>query len=256
MRALPRAVRAARRVAREGRGAAAGAGGGADVARVSWSARCTARPTALSTAGRHVGDSASGGAGARDRRGGPGQAARDGRVLRVADPTPLAGLRPGAAAAAIAGCLAIGGGATYCAEQGVNPIRGRDRFRVARARTQAARRPAASIDARAQRHSRRPRRRRHRRPRRPSRRRRRRSRNPQRRQRRRRRRSRRAATRPRHRRPQAEYEPIGQSASAAPAPPSTSAAAPTQGPRRLRRAVRGSSTAHEPHHPTGGKSCL
>ena len=43
---------------------------------------------------------------------------------RVVDPTPLAGLRPGAAAAAIAGCLAIGGGATYCAQQGVDPIGG------------------------------------------------------------------------------------------------------------------------------------
>jgi hypothetical protein len=43
---------------------------------------------------------------------------------RVVDPTPLAGLRPGAAAAAIAGCLAVGGGATYCAQQGVDPIGG------------------------------------------------------------------------------------------------------------------------------------
>ena len=43
---------------------------------------------------------------------------------RVVDPTPLAGLRPGAAAAAIAGCLAVGGGATYCAQKGVDPIGG------------------------------------------------------------------------------------------------------------------------------------
>ena len=43
---------------------------------------------------------------------------------RVVDPTPLAGVRPGAAAAAVAGCLAIGGGATYCAQQGVDPIAG------------------------------------------------------------------------------------------------------------------------------------
>ena len=42
---------------------------------------------------------------------------------RVVDPTPLAGVRPGAAAAALAGCLAIGGGATYCVEQGMDPMR-------------------------------------------------------------------------------------------------------------------------------------
>ena len=42
---------------------------------------------------------------------------------RVVDPTPLAGVRPGAAAAALAGCLAIGGGATYCVEQGMSPMR-------------------------------------------------------------------------------------------------------------------------------------
>jgi hypothetical protein len=41
---------------------------------------------------------------------------------RVVDPTPLAGVRPGAAAAALASCLAIGG-ATYCADQGINPAR-------------------------------------------------------------------------------------------------------------------------------------
>jgi RNA polymerase sigma factor (sigma-70 family) len=40
---------------------------------------------------------------------------------RAVDPTPLAGVRPGAAAAALASCLAIGGGATYCVEQGINP---------------------------------------------------------------------------------------------------------------------------------------
>jgi RNA polymerase sigma factor (sigma-70 family) len=38
------------------------------------------------------------------------------------DPTPLAGVRPGAVAAVVVGCLAIGGGATYCAQQGVNPL--------------------------------------------------------------------------------------------------------------------------------------
>lgn len=38
------------------------------------------------------------------------------------DPTPLAGVRPGAVAAVLVGCLAIGGGATYCAQQGVDPL--------------------------------------------------------------------------------------------------------------------------------------
>lgn len=41
---------------------------------------------------------------------------------RTVDPTPLAGARPGAVAAAVAGCLAIGGGATYCVDQGMGPI--------------------------------------------------------------------------------------------------------------------------------------
>lgn len=39
------------------------------------------------------------------------------------DPTPLAGVRPGAVAAVVVGCLAIGGGATYCAQQGVDPLK-------------------------------------------------------------------------------------------------------------------------------------
>ena len=43
---------------------------------------------------------------------------------RAVDPTPLAGVRPGAAAAAISGCLAIGGGTTYCVTQSVSPIGG------------------------------------------------------------------------------------------------------------------------------------
>jgi RNA polymerase sigma factor (sigma-70 family) len=47
-----------------------------------------------------------------------------GAYYRAIDPTPLAGVRPGAAGAAIAGCLAIGGGATYCLQQGVDPIDG------------------------------------------------------------------------------------------------------------------------------------
>ena len=43
--------------------------------------------------------------------------------VRVSDPTPLSGARPGTVAAAVAGCVAVGGG-TYCAVQGVPaPIR-------------------------------------------------------------------------------------------------------------------------------------
>lgn len=42
---------------------------------------------------------------------------------RTPDPTPLSGIRPGAVTAVVVGCLAIGGGAaTYCAQQGVDPI--------------------------------------------------------------------------------------------------------------------------------------
>lgn len=42
---------------------------------------------------------------------------------RAVDPTPLAAARPGTAAAVIASCIAIGGGAaTYCVEKGVDPL--------------------------------------------------------------------------------------------------------------------------------------
>ncbi|MBS1887551.1 MAG: hypothetical protein JSU06_10220 [Actinobacteria bacterium] len=41
---------------------------------------------------------------------------------RTVDPTPLAGVRPGAIAAVVAGCLAVGGGATYCAQNGAGPL--------------------------------------------------------------------------------------------------------------------------------------
>jgi RNA polymerase sigma factor (sigma-70 family) len=41
---------------------------------------------------------------------------------RAADPTAIVGVRPGAVAATIAGCLAIGSGAGYCIKQGVGPI--------------------------------------------------------------------------------------------------------------------------------------
>jgi RNA polymerase sigma factor (sigma-70 family) len=47
-----------------------------------------------------------------------------GIYYRAVDPTPLAGMRPGAAGAAIASCVALGGGATYCLEQGVDPFNG------------------------------------------------------------------------------------------------------------------------------------
>jgi RNA polymerase sigma factor (sigma-70 family) len=47
--------------------------------------------------------------------------------VRASDPTPLAAARPGAVAAAVAGCIAVGGG-TYCAVEGIpesiNPARG------------------------------------------------------------------------------------------------------------------------------------
>jgi DNA-directed RNA polymerase specialized sigma24 family protein len=43
---------------------------------------------------------------------------------RTVDPSALAGVRPGAVAAAVAGCLAVGGGATYCVHQGVDPLGG------------------------------------------------------------------------------------------------------------------------------------
>lgn len=41
---------------------------------------------------------------------------------RTVDPTPLAAARPGAVATVVAGCIALGGGATYCVEEGVNPV--------------------------------------------------------------------------------------------------------------------------------------
>lgn len=43
---------------------------------------------------------------------------------RAVDPTPLAGMRPGATAAAIGACLALGAGATYCVDRGVAPLPG------------------------------------------------------------------------------------------------------------------------------------
>jgi hypothetical protein len=44
---------------------------------------------------------------------------------RAVEYTPMASVRPGAAATAIAGCLALGGGAAgYCIDKGVDPITG------------------------------------------------------------------------------------------------------------------------------------
>ena len=50
-----------------------------------------------------------------------------GAYVRAADPTPLAGVRPGTAVAAVAGCLALGGGTTLCVTEGVDPIAGLSR---------------------------------------------------------------------------------------------------------------------------------
>jgi len=40
----------------------------------------------------------------------------------VVDPTPITGARPGTAVAVIASCVAIGGGAAACVEQGIDPL--------------------------------------------------------------------------------------------------------------------------------------
>ncbi|MBS1863288.1 MAG: sigma-70 family RNA polymerase sigma factor [Actinobacteria bacterium] len=43
--------------------------------------------------------------------------------VRTTDPTPFAGIKPGAVAAVVAGCLAVGtGAATYCVQHGVDPL--------------------------------------------------------------------------------------------------------------------------------------
>lgn len=41
---------------------------------------------------------------------------------RAVDPTPVAAARPGTTAAVLASCFAVGSGAAYCVEQGVNPL--------------------------------------------------------------------------------------------------------------------------------------
>ena len=66
--------------------------------------------------------------------------------VRAADPTPLTGARPGAAAAIVASCVAAGGGA-YCAVEGVPESL---RAPVGLERSQAETKPAS--DAGGQRH--------------------------------------------------------------------------------------------------------
>lgn len=61
-----------------------------------------------------------GGSGARKEVAHTAAQVRDhltGAFLRITDPTPIAGVRPGAMVAAVVGCIAVGGGATYCVQQ-------------------------------------------------------------------------------------------------------------------------------------------
>jgi DNA-directed RNA polymerase specialized sigma24 family protein len=60
--------------------------------------------------------------------------------VRMADPTPLAGARPGAVATVVAGCIAAGGGA-YCAVEGV-PESIKPPLGIERAAEQAEEQPA------------------------------------------------------------------------------------------------------------------
>jgi DNA-directed RNA polymerase specialized sigma24 family protein len=68
---------------------------------------------------------------------------------RTVDPTPLAGVRPGGAAAVVASCLAVGGGATYCVTNSVDPIAGLARA-VAPAGQQDKQRPREARNVRQQ----------------------------------------------------------------------------------------------------------
>lgn len=63
---------------------------------------------------------------------------------RTVDPTPLAGVRPGAVAAVVAGCIAVGGGATYCANQGLDPIGAADELIAGNPETKEA--PPAKLE--------------------------------------------------------------------------------------------------------------
>jgi RNA polymerase sigma factor (sigma-70 family) len=81
-----------------------------------------ASPGLLGRAAARVGDAV--GSARRQLLGGGAQV--KGRAVAgvgtTGDPTPLTAVRPGAVAAVLAGCLAVGGGATYCAQQGVDPL--------------------------------------------------------------------------------------------------------------------------------------
>ncbi|MBS1861130.1 MAG: sigma-70 family RNA polymerase sigma factor [Actinobacteria bacterium] len=83
-----------------------------------------ASPGLLARIGHRVADGISsvkqqilgGGAGLR-------QQAATGTYGRTLDPTPLVGIRPGPVVAVVVGCIAVaGGGATYCAQNGVDPL--------------------------------------------------------------------------------------------------------------------------------------
>lgn len=69
--------------------------------------------------------------------------------LRVTDPTPLAGVRPGAMAAAVVGCIAVGSGATYCVQQNAPSLIGlSDKPAERQPRTQSqdrSRRPESTV---------------------------------------------------------------------------------------------------------------
>lgn len=60
--------------------------------------------------------------------------------IRATDPTPLAGARPGAALAVVAGCVTIGTG-TYCIDNDVNPLRSVGLLPPVVEKEQAERRP-------------------------------------------------------------------------------------------------------------------
>ena len=59
--------------------------------------------------------------------------------VRVTDPTPLAGVRPGAMAAAVVGCIAVGSGATYCVQQNAPSLIGLSDKPIARQSRAASR---------------------------------------------------------------------------------------------------------------------
>jgi len=79
-----------------------------------------------------------------------------GVYYRTVDPTPLAGVRPGAVAATLASCLAVTGGATYCVKEAGNPLTAltglgapshheQKRAKAPRKRARAAQAPAPTV---------------------------------------------------------------------------------------------------------------